>query len=231
MNYQNFLFGIYPYIALTVFLLGSLIRFDREQYTWKSDSSQLLSKRYLRLGSNLFHIGIIAIFFGHLVGLLIPPGIFHALGISDLHHQYIAIVAGSVFGGLCLVGAVILLVRRLFNRRVRVNSRAMDIFILLWLLTTLLIGLSTIPVSVHHAQAGNADVMVALADWARSVLSLQADPSLLADVDSVFKWHLVFGMTVFLLFPFTRLVHIWSAPLGYIGRAYQVVRRKRQYAG
>lgn len=228
MNLHDFLFGIYPYIALTVFLLGSLVRFEREQYTWKSDSSQLLSRRYLRLASNLFHVGILAIFFGHLVGLLTPPAVFHALGISDLAHQYLAIWAGTVFGGMCLIGALMLLLRRLFNRRVRAAGRFMDVFILAWLLLTLVLGLSTIPVSLQHAGAGDAGVMLALGAWVRSVLSLQADPSLLRDTELVFRVHLFFGMSVFLLFPFTRLVHVWSAPVWYLGRAYQVVRRKRR---
>ncbi len=227
MNIHNFVFGIYPYIALTVFVLGSLVRFDREQYTWKSDSSQLLSKANMRLASNLFHVGIIAIFFGHAVGLLTPHSWFLAMGVSDMQHQYLAIVAGSVFGGMCLLGGAMLWLRRLFNNRVRATSRGMDVFILSWLLVTLLLGLSTIPVSLEHAGHQNPGVMIALAEWVQSVLTLQADPQLLAGVDTIFRVHLFFGMTVFLLFPFSRLVHVWSVPLGYMGRAYQVVRTKR----
>lgn len=228
MNLHNIVFGIYPYIALTVFLVGSLLRFEREQYTWKSDSSQLLSKRHLRLASNLFHVGILAIFFGHLVGLVTPPDVFHAIGVSDLNHQYVAIWAGAIFGGMCLVGSLMLVARRLFVRRIRATSRFMDIFILLWLLTTLILGLSTIPTSIHHAEASDPGVMLALSDWVRSVLTLRADPSLLIGTDAIFRVHLFFGMTVFLLFPFSRLVHIWSAPIGYLGRAYQIVRTKRR---
>lgn len=227
MNLHDFLYGVYPYLAGTVFLVGSWVRFDREQYTWKTDSSQLLARDNMRLASNLFHVGILAIFFGHLVGLLTPHSIFLALGMSDLAHQYVAIAAGSVFGTLCLVGGVMLWLRRLTNPRVRAVSRKMDIFILSWLLCTLLLGLSTLPVSLGHAAHGEAEVMIALAEWAQSVVTFRADPALLAPVDTVFKVHLFFGMTVFLLFPFTRLVHIWSVPLGYLGRAYQVVRHKR----
>ncbi|MCK9532664.1 MAG: respiratory nitrate reductase subunit gamma [Gammaproteobacteria bacterium] len=227
MNLHDFLYGVYPYLAGTVFLIGSWVRFDREQYTWKTDSSQLLARGNMRLASNLFHVGIIAIFFGHLVGLLTPHSLFLAMGVSDLAHQYVAIAAGSVFGTLCLIGGVMLWLRRLTNPRVRAVSRKMDIFILSWLLCTLLLGLSTIPVSLGHAGHGNATVMIALADWAQSVAMFRADPALLAPVDTLFKVHLFFGMTVFLLFPFTRLVHIWSVPLGYLGRAYQIVRHKR----
>jgi len=227
MDLHNFLYGVYPYIALSVFLLGSWLRFDREQYTWKSDSSQLLSKANMRLGSNLFHVGIIAIFFGHAVGLLTPHSVFKALGVSDMAHQMVAIVAGSVFGGMCLVGGAILWVRRMLNQRVSAVSRGSDKFILTWLLITLMIGLSTIPVSIGHVNHDNPAVMIALAEWVQSIIYLHPDPSLLNGVDTIFKVHLFFGMTVFLVFPFTRLVHVWSAPFGYIARPYQIVRSKR----
>lgn len=229
MNLHNFLYGVYPYIALSVFLLGSWLRFDREQYTWKSDSSQLLSQGNLRLGSNLFHIGILAIFGGHAVGLLTPHGIFRTLGVSDMTHQMIAIWAGSIFGTLALAGGALLWLRRMFNARISVTSRSTDKFILSWLLVTLMVGLSTIPVSIGHANAGNPGVMIALAEWVQSIVYLHPNPALLENVDTVFKVHLFFGMTVFLVFPFTRMVHVWSAPLGYVGRPYQIVRSKRTF--
>jgi nitrate reductase gamma subunit len=229
MNIHNFLYGVYPYIALAVFLLGSLQRFDREQYTWKSDSSQLLERNKLRLGSNLFHVGVLAIFGGHAVGLLTPHHWFQGLGVSDMTHQMIAIWAGSVFGLLALIGGAMLWLRRMFNKRISVTSRGTDKFILSWLLITLMLGLSTIPVSIGHANAGNPGVMIALAEWVQSIVYLHPNPALLAHVDTVFKVHLFFGMTVFLVFPFTRMVHVWSAPFGYVGRPYQIVRSKRSF--
>jgi nitrate reductase gamma subunit len=226
MDLHQLLFGVYPYMALSVFFIGSLIRFDREQYTWKADSSQLLAKKDLRLGSNLFHIGILALFFGHFVGLLTPHSVFLALGVSDMAHQSIAIGAGALFGTLCMMGGVILWRRRMYNPRVRATSRVMDIFILDWLLVTLAIGLTTIPVSITHALRGDAQTMVLLAEWAQSVISLQPSPELLREVGFIYKAHLFFGLSVFLLFPFTRLVHVWSIPLGYLARPYQIVRTK-----
>lgn len=228
MSLNNFIFGGYPYIAITVFLLGSWMRFDREQYTWKSDSSQLLSKDNVRLSSNLFHVGIIAIFFGHAVGLLTPHHWFLALGVSDMQHQYLAITAGAIFGSMCLLGGLMLWIRRMFNARISSSSRGMDKPILSWLLITLMLGLSTIPVSMGHASEGNPGVMIALAEWVQSIVYLSPNPALLDSVDGIFKTHLFFGMTVFLLFPFTRLVHVWSVPLGYLGRSYQIVRTKRE---
>jgi nitrate reductase gamma subunit len=227
MDLHKLIFGVYPYVAFAVFILGSWIRFDHEQYTWKSDSSQLLSNKYMRVASNLFHIGIIAIFFGHMAGLLTPHIIFSTMGVSDMAHQWLAILAGAVFGTLCLIGGVILWLRRMLNTRVRAASRWMDINILGWLMLTLMLGLSTLPVSIEHANHGNAGVMIQLAEWAQSIVYLHPNPDLLLNVDMVYKIHVFCGMSVFLFFPFTRLVHVWSAPFGYLGRAYQIVRAKR----
>ena len=227
MTLHNFFFGAYPYLAGTIFLLGSWLRFDREQYTWKADSSQLLSGKSMRLASNLFHVGILAVFFGHLVGMLTPHSWFLALGISDTTHQYIAIYAGLIFGSLCLIGATMLLLRRLNEPRVRAVSRNRDTFIIGWLLATVALGLSTTVVSFDHASHGDASTMIALTEWVKSVATLSVDPSLIQNVNFIFKLHIFFGMTVFLLFPFTRLVHVWSVPLSYISRPYQIVRVKK----
>ena len=228
MSLQTFFFGIYPYIVLTVFIVGSWIRYDNEQYSWKTDSSQLLSKQYMWVASNLFHIGILSVFAGHFAGLVLPHGLWIALGVSDLDHQWLAIVAGSVFGTMCLIGGAILWLRRMFHPRVRAAGRRMDAFILGWLMVTLLLGLSTLPVSIGHANHGDPGVMLALSGWVQSVLTLNPQPALLAAVEPIFRLHIVFGLTVFLLFPFTRLVHVWTAPVTYVGRAYQIVRSKRR---
>ena len=137
---DTILFGWYPYVALTVFLLGSLIRFDREQYTWKSYSSQLLRRKQLRWGSNLFHVGILVIFLGHAGGLLTPIWIFDALGISHGFKQGLAIVAGGVAGVACFIGIALLAHRRLFDARIRATSSFGDTAILLLLWAQLTLG-------------------------------------------------------------------------------------------
>lgn len=220
------LFGWYPYLALTVFVLGSIIRFDREQYTWKSGSSQLLRRKQLRWGSNLFHVGILIIFLGHFAGLLTPIWIFDAIGISHGFKQGLAIVVGGLAGLMCLVGIALLTHRRLFDPRIRANSSFSDTAILLILFAQLLLGLLTIPVSLGHMDGGE---MVKFMTWAQGILTLQPDVWMLVqDVNPIFKLHLTLGMTIFLLFPFTRLVHVWSAPIWYLGRrGYQVVRTRR----
>jgi len=223
---NQFLFGYYPYVALTVFFVGSLIRFDREQYTWKSDSSELLKRGQLRLGSNLFHIGILALFFGHMAGLLTPKELYHALGLSTESKQMLAITAGGVFGALCLTGMLLLVHRRLTEPRIRATSTRMDIFILLWILATLALGLTSIYVSLGHRYGS---VMILLANWAQHIVTLRGGAAdYIAGVHLIYKVHLFFGMTLFVLFPFSRLVHVWSgfAAVGYVTRAYQIVRSR-----
>lgn len=226
-SWNYFLFGLYPYIALTVFVVGSWIRFDREQYGWTSASSQILSTANMRLASNLFHIGVIGIFFGHLVGLLAPYAIWGTIGLSSLGKQSIAMYGGGFLGVLAMIGGLMLLSRRLTNRRVRATSRTSDIFILAWVLVTLFFGLATTFTTFHHAAEGSADTMMSLAQWAKSIVLFDAKPELVANVEPVFQIHLALGLTLFLLFPFTRLVHIWSFPIGYLTRSYQIVRTKR----
>lgn len=225
MNTLNqFFFGIYPYIALTVFLLGSLVRFEREQYTWKTDSSQLLHHGRLRLGNILFHVGILGLFFGHAVGLLTPVVVWDTLGVSHSLKQMVAMVAGGVMGGLCLIGLLILIHRRMSDPRIAATTKPGDKLLLLWILVTLLLGLSTIALSAGHM---DGEVMVSLMTWAQHIVTFQGDAaSHIAGVSPVFKVHLFMGLTLFVIFPFTRLVHVWSgfASLGYLGRAWQLVR-------
>ncbi|HMU89970.1 MAG: respiratory nitrate reductase subunit gamma [Pseudomonadales bacterium] len=221
------LFGWYPYLCLTIFLLGSLLRFDREQYSWKSGSSQLLRKGQLRWGSNLFHVGILTILAGHFVGLLTPIEIFDQLGISHGFKQTLAIVVGGLAGVVCFIGITLLAHRRLFDARIRATSSVGDIAILLLLWLQLTLGLCTIFVSLGHLDGHE---MVKFMAWAQGIVTLQPAAAVhVADVHPIFKAHLLLGLTLLLLFPFTRLVHIWSAPIWYLGRpGYQIVRRRAQ---
>jgi nitrate reductase gamma subunit len=221
---HHFTFGIYPYIALAIFLLGSLIRFDREQYTWKSESTQVLHRGSLRLGSTLFHIGVIGLFFGHAVGLLTPVWVWDTLGVPHGAKQIFAMVAGGIMGGLCLVGILLLLARRFANDRLRAATTFKDKIVLLWILATLLLGLYSIVVSADHL---DGHTMVQLMQWAQHIVTFRGDaPGFIIDAPLVFKLHLFMGMSLFVIFPFTRLVHVWSGfgAVAYLGRAFQLVR-------
>jgi nitrate reductase gamma subunit len=224
----HILFVWYPYVCISAFVFGSLIRFDREQYTWKASSSQLLRKRQLFWGSNLFHFGILFLFFGHTVGLLTPTAIY-TLFITPETKQAVAVTAGGIAGAVCFVGLTLLLHRRLFDARIRRTSTYMDLGILAILWVQLLLGLITLPLSIVHS---DASVMLTLSHWAQGIVTVQpVDAKTLQGIDWPYLVHLVLGMTIFLLFPFSRLVHIWSAPVWYLGRrGYQVVRTRRPLA-
>ena len=228
MSYlHQFVFGIYPYIALTVFLLGSLIRFDREQYSWKSESSQVLYKGNLRVANILFHVGILGLFFGHLFGLLTPIAIWDALGITHGQKQVFAIVMGGIFGVMCLIGVLMLLARRFGNERLAANTTWRDKLVMIWILITLLLGLSTIFVSLDHLDGHE---MVTLMSWAQHIVTFRGGAAdFIVNASWVFKLHLFMGMTLFVIFPFTRLVHVWSgfASVSYLTRAWQLVRPRR----
>ncbi len=223
---HTFFFSAYPYICMAVFLVGSLARFDRDQYTWKSDSSQMLRTGTLRWGSNLFHVGILFLFFGHTVGLLTPHWLYEPF-ISPAQKQLVAIVAGGVAGVVCFIGLTLLIHRRIFDARIRLTSHRTDLAILIILWVQLTLGLITLPYSFSHSDGG---VMLVLSDWAQRVFTFRVGAAEgLTALDWPYKVHLVLGMTIFLLFPFSRLVHVWSgsATLAYLFRSPQVVRSRR----
>jgi len=225
MSYFNHLFfGIYPYIAIVVCLVGCWIRFDREPYTWKAGSSQMLRTKDMRIASNLFHVGVIFVLMGHFVGLLMPESIYHVF-ISTENKQLLAMVSGGFFGLVCLVGLVMLIKRRLTDPRIRATSSKSDIFVLGLLLVQLILGLLTIIASTSHM---DGSVMVLLATWAQSIVTFHAlDASeAIESVNAIYKLHVFVGLTMILVFPFTRLVHIISAPIWYLGRRYQIVRQR-----
>lgn len=223
MNLHQMLFQLYPYIAMAVFFVGSWARYDKAMYTWRTGSSQLLSDKGMRLGSNLFHVGVLAILAGHLVGLLTPHAIYEHV-ISTPHKQLLAMVFGGAFGVLCFIGIGILLVRRLTNPRIRATGSLGDTLVLVLLFAQLILGMISIVVSADHL---DGSVMLLLAEWAQHIVTFRwGAADYIVNVHWIYKAHIFLGMTLFLIAPFTRLVHVWSIPLGYLWRPYQVVRRR-----
>jgi nitrate reductase gamma subunit len=228
---HGFLFGIFPYIALGIGIMGSVARYERDPFTWKTSSSQLLRRRQLVIGSILFHVGVLVIFAGHVVGLLTPIWIFDALGISHGAKQLLAVVAGGIAGVMALVGGAMLAHRRWTDPRIRATSSFWDSAILAMLLAQLLLGLMTIRVSMQHLDGHE---MVTFMSWAQGIFTFEAGAAdYIAGAAWVFKTHLVLGMLIIAVFPFTRLVHILSglfAPLRYLflRPGYQIVRSRRQ---
>lgn len=218
---HDFLFGIYPYICMGVFVIGSLIRFDRDQYTWRSGSSQMLRARQLRWGSNLFHYSILFLFFGHFFGLLTPHWAY-GWAIAPADKQLVAVTAGGIAGAVCFVGLSLLLHRRLYDARIRRTSTYADTFILVLLWVQLSLGLITLPFSLGHS---DGLAMLKLSGWAQAIVTFQGGAAdVIRGLDFPYLAHLVLGMTLFLVTPFTRLVHIFSAPVWYLFRSWQIVR-------
>lgn len=224
---NGFIFGIYPYIALAILALGSIIRYDRDPYTWKAGSSQMLRRKQLMLGSVLFHVGVLAIFGGHVVGLLTPLWVWDMLGVSHSVKQMVAIVLGGGAGIMGIIGATLLIHRRFFDARVRAASSFADNMIILVLWVQLALGLMTISVSLQHLDGHE---MVELMGWAQGIFTFNPEAaSHMAHANFIFKMHIFLGLTIFVLFPFTRLVHMLSAPVRYLWRpGYQIVRTKRR---
>jgi nitrate reductase gamma subunit len=223
------LFGIYPYVCLAILFVGSLIRFDREPYTWKSDSSQILRKRQLRLGSNLFHYGVIVVILGHFAGFLAPHWAVD-WALTPVAHQLLAMVIGGIAGLVAIVGLTILLARRLGDARIRLNSRKWDIAVALMLWLQLALGLLTVLFSAYHM---DGVLFETLTSYVKSVVTLDGGAAaLMADVPLPYKLHVLLGFTIFLVSPFTRMIHIWSGvgSLAYLFRPYQIVRTPKTRA-
>lgn len=228
---HGFIFGIYPYIALSVLFIGSIARYERDPFTWKSSSSQLLRRRQLIVGSILFHIGVLTIFVGHFFGLLTPLWLIEALGISHEAKQILAIVVGGAGAVAALIGGFMLLHRRLYDKRIRATSSTMDIIILSLLLFQLCLGTLSIAVSLQHIDGSE---MVKFMKWAQAIFTF--DPraaSYTVGASWIFELHIFTGLTIFTLFPFSRLVHLISGifvPFRYLflRSGYQIVRTRKR---
>lgn len=226
---QYILFIVYPYLALTIFLVGSLLRYNKDQRGWKSDSSQLLHRGWLSWGNNLFHIGVLFLFAGHFVGFLTPIALLHTLGIDPATKQFLAWSMGLAAGVAAWFGLVILIARRLAVSRVRKTSRFSDILVLLWIFGVLNLGLFSITISAS-AEHRDGELIVKFMHYVQHLLLLRSDAlGFILDTPWIYRAHMFMAFTFFLIFPFTRLVHIWSgfgSVFSYLGRRLQIVRRR-----
>ncbi|WGV12163.1 respiratory nitrate reductase subunit gamma [Psychrobacter maritimus] len=222
---QIFLFGVYPYVALTIAIIGTWVRFDLSQYSWKSGSTQMLRTKNMRLASNLFHVGIIVVLLGHLFGMLTPHFLYDRF-ISAGHKQILAVVVGGIAGVFCWFGLVMLMWRRFTDDRISNTSSFSDKLVLVLLFIQLNLGLISIFTSVKHL---DGYTMMNLAGWAQDITILRPwqAAARIEQTDLIYQLHMALGITLIAIFPFTRLIHIISAPIWYFGRRYQIVREKR----
>lgn len=219
-----FLWVIFPYLALTVFVLGHIYRYNTDQFGWSAKSSEFIQKdSLLKWGSILFHYGIVFVFFGHVAGVLIPKGFYDTIGINEHMYHFGAVWIGGLAGVATVIGGLLLTVRRVTNKRVSKNSAKRDLITLLWIGVVVVLGFTN--TIGYTATGGDFDYRTTIGPWFRGILTFRPMPDLMAISPIGFKLHIFTGFLLFALWPFTRLVHVWSLPLEYLTRKYVVYRK------
>lgn len=209
-------------IAITI--VGHIYRYSTDQMNWSSRSSEILENKTLRWGSLLFHYGIIFVFFGHVLGLLIPKTFISAIGINYTLYHNMAIYIGGTAGTITVIGIFLLLIRRYGNKRVSVTSSFGDKFIIVLLF--LIVGFGIYNTLFYNLYFGHFEYRSTISPWFRSLFIFSPDPKLMLHVPLTYKIHIILAFLAFGIWPFTRLVHIWSIPIAYIKRSHIVYRRR-----
>ncbi len=213
-----------PYVSLAIFVVGHIWRYRRDQFTWTTRSTQLLEQRRLRWGSMLFHYGLLAVIGGHVLGLLVPKSLTAALGIDEQTYHFISVGAGTVSGLICISGFLILLSRRLSVPRVAATTTRIDRAT--YALLTLVIGLGMLETVGVNLLGGGYDYRTTVALWYRGLAVLDPHVALMVGAPLVYQLHAIAAWLLVALWPFSRLVHAWSVPLTYLGRAHILYRRR-----
>ncbi len=220
---DTFLWVIFPYICLTIFVVGHYWRYRYDKFGWTTRSSQLYEDRLLRWGSPLFHFGILAVFLGHVMGLGVPKSWTEAVGISEDLYHLMAVSIGALAGFGTVVGMVILIYRRRTVGPVFSATTVMDKVMYFFLALVILLGLWN---TVASNILGHFDYRESVSVWFRGIFYFDLRPELMAEAPIGFKAHSLVAFVLFALWPFTRLVHVFSAPLGYLTRPYIVYRSR-----
>lgn len=220
---EQILWVILPYIVLTIFIGGHIYRYHHDQFGWTAKSSEMLEKKKLAVGSSVFHWGIFFVIGGHVMGVLIPESFYEALGISEHMYHKIAIGFGLPAGIAALSGLIILAYRRTADKRIRKTSSAGDLITLVTLLFMMATGLAS---TFLNIDSKGFDYRTTIGPWFRNIFLFKPDASLMESVPLWFKIHIVVGYAVFIVWPFTRLVHVFSMPLKYLTRSYVVYRKR-----
>ncbi|WP_349897857.1 respiratory nitrate reductase subunit gamma [Parafrigoribacterium soli] len=218
-----------PYAAAASFIVGHILRWRYDQYGWTSRSSQIYESKLLRWGSPMFHYGILAVFAGHVVGLLVPKQWLEFFGVTEHIYHLGATWLGTLAAAVTVIGIVLLLSRRGAVRRVTRVTTPMDIVMYVFLAGSIAFG--TIATLTHQVFAGGYDYRESISPWIRSLIFLQPDVSLMNGVPLLFQLHVLTTMGLFAIWPFTRLVHVFSAPFAYLIRPYVVYRSRDRQLG
>ncbi|CAI8769044.1 respiratory nitrate reductase subunit gamma [Bacillus sp. IT-13CA1] len=220
---EQILWVILPYIVITIFIGGHIYRYQHDQFGWTAKSSEMLEKKKLALGSSLFHWGIFFVIGGHVMGILIPESLYEALGVSEHMYHKIAIGFGLPAGITALSGLLILTYRRFTDKRIRKTSSAGDLITLVALLFVMTTGLAA---TFLNIDSKGFDYRTTIGPWFRNIFLFKPDAGLMASVPLWFKLHIIMGYVIFIVWPFTRLVHVFSMPLKYLTRSYVVYRKR-----
>lgn len=218
-----FLWVIFPYICLTIFVLGHIYRYNTDQFGWSAKSSEFLEKKKLKWGSILFHWGIIFVFFGHVAGVLIPKVFYDTVGITELMYHFGAVWFGGAAGVICVIGGALLFARRASVKRIKMNSQFKDWLSLIILGIVVIVGFTN--TVGYTASGGDFDYRVTIGPWFRGLLTFNPDPAYMIGAPIGFQAHVLLAFVLFAIWPFTRLVHVWSLPLAYLKRRYLVYRK------
>lgn len=228
---SDFLWVIVPYLCLAVFVVGHFWRYRYDKFGWTTRSSQLYEDRLLRLGSPLFHFGMLGVVGGHVIGLLIPQSWTDAIGISHEAYHVVAVGGGLIAGLMAVVGMAILIYRRRTTGPVFSATTPMDKVMYGFLGAAIVLGMwNTIAGSIYNL-GGEYNYREGVSVWYRSFLAFQPQPELMADAPFGFQLHALVAFGLFALWPFTRLVHVFSAPVGYLTRPYIVYRSRDEQMG
>lgn len=218
-----FLWVVFPYVCLTIFVVGNIYRYNVDQFGWTAKSSQLLENQRLKWGSILFHWGIIFAFFGHVMGILIPKEWFDAIGVTEGIYHVVAVYFGAAAGIVALLGGILLWMRRISVKRIRIHSSKSDIIALVSLVVVILLGVTFTFMNAPHDNTFNYREYIG--PWFRGLLIFQPMPHLMVNVPPIMVAHIFLAFVIFAIWPFTRLVHVWSVPLTYLNRRYVVYRK------
>lgn len=225
-NFELFLWTAFPWLAVSAFVIGIIWRWRTDQFGWTSHSSQIYESKMLRLSSPLFHWGMMFVIIGHLMGLAIPKSWTRAMGISDGFYHLIATIPGTIAAVAVVLGLAGLIYRRVVNRTVFLATSTSDKVMYLLLALAILSGtIATVSLQVFGGPHGY-DYRETISPWLRGIMIFNAQPELMADVPWQFKLHVLAGFTIIAVWPFTRLVHAFSAPIGYTNRPYVVYRSR-----
>ncbi|MGH7698805.1 MAG: respiratory nitrate reductase subunit gamma [Candidatus Dormibacteria bacterium] len=220
----TFLWVVLPYAAMVLFVAGHIWRYRHDKFGWTSRSTQILESRWLAWGSNLFHYGALAAIGGHILGMLVPNWLTAAVGITESDYHLVSAGAGTVAGIACVAGLVILALRRAYFPRVRRTTSPTDLAV--YVLLALVIGLGMGETLIVNTLGGGYDYRSSVAIWFRGLLLLDPRADLMTSAPLVYQVHATAAWLLYALWPFSRLVHVWSLPWQYVGRPYILYRRR-----